>query len=307
MTRPGARLLFVLALLAGCGGSTPSERTPASAVIDVTAIVDQLGTGDAADDEALIDRLATLGDAAVPTLRDAAIQKPEDVRLAVVDALGQIDTTLAVEALLHVVGTNDNARVRASALLALGDRDSPAIRAAFEAALADPSVPLSQTAGATCGARCTSGAAIDRILTMALDTTPAANFARVRATLRRILDGSDQAATDYARSAIRTRTADRLAPDQPPDRRARAALLAADAGIADMETVIAATVTSSPAHVYLRVEAIGWLGQSGTAAAVGALQRALNDPVVAPTAARALQAMAARGIDTTSPGAVPRS
>lgn len=306
MTRTSARLLLVLGLLAGCSGSAPSERTPFDAVVDVTGIIDQLGTGDAADDETVINRLTALGDAAVPALGLAATQRPKAIRLAIVDALGQIDTPLAVDALLHIAGANDEVLVRASALLALGDRDSPGIRDAFERALADPSPPLSQTAGTACGARCTSSAAIDRILTMALDTVPTADFPRVRGTLHRILDGSDRPAADHARAAIRERTAARLDADQPADRRARAALLAADAGIDDIEPVLAATVNSSAA-VFLRVESISWLGRSGTVAAVSALQHGLSDPVVAPAAARALQALATRGIDTAGPGAAPHS
>jgi hypothetical protein len=110
-----------------------------------------------------------------------------------------------------------------------------------------------------------------------------------------LLASGDAVVATRARDAIRARTAPVLAGAGPIDERARAALLAADAGVPDVEPVLVVAATDAR-NTLLRLAAIQWLGRSGSAAAVPALRAGLGDRALAPGAAVALQSLAQRGV-----------
>src|SRR5262245_59949968 len=95
-----------------------------------------------------------------------------------------------------------------------------------------------QTAAVACGAFCTSPASIDRIVDMGLGEIPGAELGRLRRTLIALMSGTDQDAAAHAREVITKRTKAILGGDAPIDARARAALMAADAGATDVEPVL---------------------------------------------------------------------
>jgi HEAT repeat protein len=285
-----------MTVLLGCGDPPPEPAASRYAVtVDLGPTIAQLGAEEQADVDEALERLATIGDPAVPALEDAASHERQGVRLAAVEALAQIDSAAATAALVQIASRNDDPETRATALLHLGTAQRAEGKAALESALRDPAPMVSQTAGVACGALCTSPAAVGRLVDLALDEVSDADLGRMRASLRRLLAGQDQAASVRARNLIRTRTAVILGAAGPIERRVRAAFLAADAGAEDVEAVIIEALRDSTS-VTLRAEAAQWLGRSGTAAAVPALRAAVHDRTIAAAGALGLQAMASRGV-----------
>jgi hypothetical protein len=137
--------------------------------------------------------------------------------------------------------------------------------------------------------------AIDRIVALALNGIPDVEIGRVRTSLVHLMNGADQAAADRTRETVRTRTAPILAGDGPLDVRARAALLAADAGVPDAERTLLVVVAESK-NVVLRSAVLQWLGKNGSAAAVPVVEAASRDATVRPAAALTLQALAKRDV-----------
>ena len=283
----------VVVLLAACGGSSSSRY---DVTIDAAPMIAALGAADSDDVDAAVERLVALGAPVVPALESAATREPRAVRLGAVDALAQIEAPAADDALARVATSDDDTEVRATALVKLGERGSPQARPVLEAALADPVAVVSQSAALACGALCTSPAAIDRIVALGLGPIASTDLGRLRGTLVRVLEGSDAKAAAYARATIDARTREILDGSGSIEMRARAALLAADAGATDVEpTLVAAAGTST--DVALRLAAVGWLTRHGSATAVPALGALRQDPVVGPAATQALRFLATQGVD----------
>jgi HEAT repeat protein len=288
-------IALVILLVGACGGSDSARDARYAATTDLGPTIAQLGATEQSDADAAVERLALLGDPAVPALETAIATEAKPIGLAALDVLGQVGSVRADAALVTVATKHADPEMRATALLRLGEGGRAAARPVLESALADPSPMVSQTAAIACGALCTSPAAIDRIVEIALDAIPDGEVARIRSSLGRVAGGTDPAAASHAREAVRSRTSAILAGGAPLERKTRAALLAADFGLPDMEPTLvaaAAGTTSAP----LRAAAIQWLGRAGGAAAVPTLEASLRDPSTRVGAAMALQAMVARGI-----------
>jgi HEAT repeat protein len=278
---------------AGCGSSEPDGRYVAH--VDLAPLIRQLGAEEQADVDVAVERLAALGDAAVPALAAAVATEPRALGLAAIETLGEIGSPRSDDVLVGIAGKGPDVEVRATALLRLGEGGHAAARPVLEAALADGDPMVSHTAAVACGALCTSPEAIDHLIELGLRGIPEVELGRLRTTLARLLAGEDAAAAARVRDGIRARTAPVLAGAGPIDARARAALLAADAGVPDVEPVLVVAATDAGSTL-LRLAAIQWLGRSGSAAAVPALRAVLADRSLAPGAAVALQSLARRGV-----------
>jgi len=275
------------------GGGTESRY---ATTLDLAPTIAQLGAEEQADVDEASEKLAGLGDVAVPALEAAVASEPRPIQLAALETLGQIGSPRADAALIAIATRpTDDEEIRATALLHLGENGHPAARSILEAALEQPSATVSQTAAVACGALCTSPAAIDRIIEIGIHDVPDAEVVRIRTTLSALFTGPDKAAAAHAREAVRTRTAPILAGDGPLALRTRAALFAADDGVPDVEPVLLAAA-ADPGNVVLRAAAIQWLGRYGSSAAVPILGDMLQKRELTQPVALALQAMVARGI-----------
>jgi HEAT repeat protein len=287
-------LACLLVIAAACDRG--ADRPPGSygAVVDLAPDIRALGAEEQSDVDDAVERLAAHGDIAVPILEQAIASEPTPIKLGAIDAIAQIGTPRARAALAALATRPGDPELRATALLRLGEDGDAAARPALEAALADPAPMVSQTAAVACGALCTSPASIERIVALGLEGMPAHELDRLRATLGQLLARTDDVG-ERTRSIVRARTDAILASGGSVDARTRAALLAADAGRDDVESILLVGVRDA-GSVALRVAAMRWVGRSGSAAAVPVLQAALGDRAVAADAALALQTMAGRGI-----------
>jgi HEAT repeat protein len=255
---------IVAVSVSACGDSS----TPYVATIDLSRLIRRLdpdapgGGDDAVDADEAVERLTALGDGAVPTLETALAKEGKPIRLGIVEVLSGIETDRANDALARIARADPEPEVRASALLRLGATGGKAARPALEAGLDDPSPVVNQTAAVTCAALCTSPAAIDHMLDIALDTLPDAELARMRGSLAALLAGPDRTAAGYAHDRLVARTAAILAGTATPDARARAAIFAMLAGMPGMEPILAETVRSS-SNTMLRTEALHVLQRAG--------------------------------------------
>jgi HEAT repeat protein len=289
--RLAIQALLVALVVAGCDRS--DRRYVAET--DLGPMIAQLGAEEQMDVDEAAERLAGIGDPAVPALESTIAHESHGVALGAIDALSQIGSERAVTALVNVARTQTDAELRATALLKLGEGKHAAARPVLEDALGDGSDMVRQTAAVACGALCTSPAAIDRIVDMGLGDMPAAELGRLRLTLVQLMAGEDHGAAAHAREVIGKRAKAILGGDAPVDARARAALIAADGGATDVEPMLV-EVAGGSGTLILRLAAIQWLGGHGTAAGVPVLGTALQDRTTAPAAAIALQALAARGV-----------
>ena len=290
------RTLFpiVVVLALACDRSRDESRYAVE--VDLAPTIAQLGAEEQADVDDAVERLAGLGDAAVPALERAVTTEQRPIALAAIEALGQIGTPRSDTALMAVATRQTDGELQATALLRLGEGGRPTARPILEAALVNSSTMVSHTAAIACGTVCASPAAIDRIVDIGLREVPDVDLGRIRVTLVRLLKGTDQTAATRTREAIVTRTAPILAAaDAPPDLRTRAALMAADAGVPDLEPVLLAAARD-PKNAVLRAAAVQWLGRNGTAAAVPLLQSMLETQTLTQPVALALQAMVARNV-----------
>jgi HEAT repeat protein len=291
-------VLCVSALAVGCGKvDEPTTEIDRRYVleVDLGPTIKQLAAEEQADIDEATERLASFGDPVVPVLERALATEPDPIKLAIIDALSQIDTAPAFTALIAVGRHATDPEVRATALLRLGENGWAPARPALEAALGDPSPMVAQTAAIACGALCTTPAAIDTIIDMALRDMADVELGRVRVSIGRLLAGPDQAAATHARETIQRRTAPILASTAPLEARTRAALLAADAGVPDVEPVLLAAARDGE-NGMLRIAAITWLGKSGGPAGIPVLEAGLQDRNTAQAAALALQAASGRGV-----------
>jgi HEAT repeat protein len=283
--------------VAACGDSSKpaAGRAPYTATIDVSALVRQLGSEETFDADEAAERLAGLGDAVVPALEGALATEGKPVRLGIVDALGPMESARAGEVLARIARSDPEPEVRGMAVLKLGEGAAPAARPALEAALADASALVSQTAAVACGALCTTPAAIDRMIDVALESLPDTDLPRMRASLGRLLAGPDREAARYAHDRLVARTAAILASAAPLDARGRAAIFAMQVDVPGMEPTLVEVVRSARSTM-LRTAALETVARTGSAAAVAPLEEALRDPTVAVAAAGALRSIAARGV-----------
>jgi HEAT repeat protein len=289
-------VVLALVTASACTGDAPPPASSTSrytVVLDLTDSIAKLGADDAVDEA--VEHIAQMGPAAVPALQTALAREGTAIRLAVIQVLEQIDGAEALGVLAHVAAGDAEPQVRATAVLALGDRSDAAVRPALESALADGVTSVRQTAAVACGARCTSIAAVDRMIDIALGDFPETDLPRMRASLARLLAGTDRDAAGHARTRLVERTTPMLEAAGPLDTRARAALFATLVEAPASEAVLVETVRESK-NVGLRTAAIGALTQDGTAAAVSALAAGANDPLVNAALVRVLRAIAARNV-----------
>jgi HEAT repeat protein len=288
----GARIacLGVLLVLAACARA----RDPYVVAVDVAPWLQALGSEDVTVSDAARARLLTLGPAVLPALAAALDREPPAVRTGVVDVLSRLEGADTLPLLLRAA--HDTAdEVRFQALLALALVRDPRARPVVEGALADPVARVRCAAAGACAAVCASPAAIARLVEMALDDEPFSNAAAARRSLEHVLADPQGARAALARDAIAAHARPVLDRDAGVARRARAALLVADAGDAAGSAALVDALRPG-VETHLRLSALYALGTVGDGAAVAAIVPLLDEAGPQPYAVDALRRMAERGV-----------
>ena len=284
-------------VLAACDRA---ETPPRYAVtLDVAPLIRQLDAETTLDADEAAEQLAHLGEPVIATLEAALATEPKPIRLGLLEALAQMESPRALAVIARVAHEDGDPEVRGNAVLKLGESAQASVGPALEVALNDPSPLVSHTAAVVCGALCTTPAAIDRMIDIALGALPDVELLRMRGCVARLLESHDAAAVRHAHDRLLERTAIILASSESIDRRARAALFAMQAGASDAEPVLAAAILQSTS-TGLQTAALHELAKHGTAASVPTLERLVRAQKVPGGALLALQSIAARGVPEAS-------
>jgi HEAT repeat protein len=265
---PIAAILVAALLGTSCG--KPSEPADAySVTLDVGPWIEALGSDDLFESEPALDRLVALGPAAIAPLEAALEREGPAVRAGAVNTLGQIALPECVPPLIRAARDPDQ-EVRAEALTTLGRLGDERAREAVESALHDPAPVVVQAAAAACGVLCRSPAALRRLVEVALSSETTAGALAARNGIRVILAGSDTDQNAALREVLIELAVPLLQADAPAMQRARAALLAADAGDSRAIPWLVEAVKMEEAPL-LRLQAVLTLGSMADPAAVNAL------------------------------------
>ena len=291
--RHAASLLCVAVAvgLIACGGSSGEYRVERDVGADIRAV----GSDDLETSEPAADRLVAMGPDSVPALKTALGREPPAVRLGVVEVLGRIDHPDALAVLVGVAARDDDTDVRSAAIRTLGAGAAPeAARPVVEAALTDPAPGIRLAAAGACAALCASPAALERLVTLAIEDPPLPNGVAARAAVIQILRDSDPERAGRVRAAIGARVPSALH-DGDAQTGLRAALLASDVGDPSGREVLARAVRGD-APPLLRLQAVHALGRIGDEAAVPALAALDGQAGFGEYACDALRRLAARGV-----------
>lgn len=282
---------FVLLHASGCA------RNPYRVTIDAEPLIRALGSDDLFESDPAEDKLLSLGPAAVPLLAKALEREPANVRVGVVGVLDLLRLPEAAPLLLSAAANDADEEVRADAVLALDNVKDPHRRQVIEAALGDPSPLVRVAAIQLCATLCSSPAALDRLVQIAIsDQQPrTGGWARLSLAMMINQDAKSARATD-ARAAVERRARPLLGATSSLEARARAALLIAELGDRAAAPVLVQAVRDEGARPY-RLHAAYALGEVGDAAAVPVLAELLGgDPTTAAYGADALRKLADKGI-----------
>jgi HEAT repeat protein len=258
-------MLVLLALAAACGGGSepPPEPGPYRVVIDVAPQVRAFGEDTASADEA-VDQLVHLGPPVVPAMATVLAREPRDGRQKAIEVLLQIADPTCLPPLVQAARSDEDEDVRADALRALGALGDPRATPVLEEMLADPRETVRVGAIMGCGALCTSPSALERLAAIALDATQPALALAARTTLGQLRAGG----ADVSGAVEKAVAYD----GGSPDRKALAALVAADAdAAAAMPTMIAALPGASPALQRQLVWRLAAVGDETTVSPLAAL------------------------------------
>jgi len=279
VTRATGVLLAALAIL-GCrreqeppphADTQPKAAAPAQPVTrDISPHLAALAGDDRIVAHDAEGALVELGPGVVPALLAAFPNQPPAARVGIVRVLAELRTGEAVAALMQSAAQDTPVEVRAASLRALAKLGDARSRELVTAALDDPLPAIRWAALDACATVCTAPEAIEKVAALAVsDPDPTAGImARGALTQLRMRGHADPVAAAVAakvRPALSAGT---------PDTRARAALVAADAGdTAALASLAALAPGVSPA---LQRQVAFTLGVAGDAAAVAPL-RALLD------------------------------
>jgi HEAT repeat protein len=287
---------IVVAALLGTSCGKPSEPADAySVTLDVSPWIHALGSDDLFESEPALDSLVALGPAAIEPLEAALEREGPAVRAGAVNALGQIALPECVPPLIRAA-RDPNQAVRTEALTTLGWMRDERAREAVESALHDPAPVVVQAAAAACGVLCRSPAALRRLVELALSSETTSGALAARNGLRVILAGSDTDRNAALREVLDELAVPLLQADAPAMQRARAALLAADAGDRQAIPWLVEAVKMEDAPL-LRLQAVLTLGSMADPAAVNALLQVTRteNGALAAAACQALGQLAKRG------------
>jgi HEAT repeat protein len=261
---------IVVAALLGTSCEKAAEPADAySVAVDVGPWIQELGSDDLFESEPALESLVALGPAAIPPLETALEREGPAVRVGVINTLGQIGLPACVPPLIHAARDPDQ-EVRAEALTTLGRLGDERAREVVESALHDPVPVVVQAAAAACGGLCRSPAALRRLVELALSFETTFGALAARNGLRVILAGSDTERNAALREVLEELAIPLLQADAPAMQRARAALLAADAGDRRAIPWLVEAVRIEDAPL-LRLQAVLTLGSMADPAAVNAL------------------------------------
>jgi HEAT repeat protein len=188
--------------------------------------------------------------------------------------------------------------VRAQALTTLGWLRDERGREAAESALHDPAPVVVQAAAAACGVLCRSPAALRRLVELALSSETTSGALAARNGLRVMLADPDTNRNAALREVLNELVVPLLQADAPALQRARAALLAADAGDRRAIPWLVEAVKMKEAPL-LRLQAVLTLGSMADPAAVNALLQVkrAEKAALGAAACQALGQLAKRGVE----------
>jgi HEAT repeat protein len=262
---------------------------------DLGADIRALGSDDLETSEPAADRLVAMGPDAVPALAKALEREPPAVRAGVVEVLGRVDHPDARAALVGVAARDGDPEVRSTAIRTLGTGGpSDAARPVVETALTDAAPGVRLAAAGACAALCGSPAALERLVTLAIEDQPLPNGIAARAAVIQILASGDAARAEAVRAAIRVHAPLALRGGDG-GARLRAALLASDMGDPGGREALEGAVRGD-APPLLRLQAIHALGRVGDDRAVPALAALDGQPGLGDYGYDALHRLAARGV-----------
>lgn len=297
LAQPGGRLVLALALL-GSGIASAGEY---EVCVDVTEDIRNVGSDDLFDSEPAADRLDALGAAAWPVLLRALEKEGPAVREGIVGVLASAtDPDDTVRQGLGRVARSDPAEaVRAVAVPALRKLAGKESVEVVVAALGDPSPAVRREAITACTGICTSDAALERLVELALTDEPLPNALQARRVLWGLTsEGREAGIVEKIRAgAVAESEPGKGSGTESAERRALlAALLLAELGDdSRLDTVARAIRSDQPVALRIHaVHAIGRLGGVDRVPLVAKLQ--LEDPALAFYAHDALERMSERGI-----------
>jgi HEAT repeat protein len=271
---PAAAAALLVFGASGC--EQGDDKAPAAsayvATVDLAREIRDFGEETATADEAG-ERVAKMGDAAVPALAGALERESVDVRKKAVEVLGDIGTPAAVPALMAAAERDADESIRGDALRALGAIGDERAHAVLSAALRDTGLHVRAGGVVGCATLCRSGEDIDRIAEIAAREAHRRVAAAARATLsslRQAGSGEDAAvrrAIDARRPLLQTGS---------PDERALVALLVSGVDEGGAPAALAATLEHA-SHPLQRQ--VSWrLGAVGDAGAIAPLSALLSSP-----------------------------
>jgi len=267
--------------------------------IDTRPWIEALRSDDLFVADPAIEALGELGDSVIPALEAAFSIENEQARLHIVEVLRDIRTPATVP-LLGRAASDPQSDIRGDAIEALGKLADPAGREYIEAGLRDPDSTVQRKAVGACNRLCTSPAAVERLVELAIDRETNA-YTRARQSLHQLMQRGkvDRASVQ----ALSRRIALPVMNDPGAPNRDLAALMVATAGLPEAlpNLIECATrhIDNQPMVSILCVQA---LGESGLDDAIPPLvELAAGDHrLLAPAACKALFTLAA-----TNPKAKP--
>jgi HEAT repeat protein len=262
--------------------------------VDTKPWIDDLGTDDLFRFDPAADKLAALGDAAVPALAAAFDGGDAQLRLGVVEVLRDIGTPAAHPLLLRAASDSDQ-EVRADAILALGVLRVEDGTAIVEHALGDENPRINRAAAVACRSVCRSEEGMRHLARIAVHGEPAI-AKTARESVHGLLGREDRA--DRARAAVESIAATQLDSRVDPITRVRAALL-----LVEIDTQRALPwlryFVESGDHPLVQFDAFLAIGKYGGSEEVPFLVRLRDEPErpMTASACKALGLMAKRGIE----------
>lgn len=285
--------LVALGLALGSLGGCREEGSPYLLEIDLGGSLHDLASDDLDVSSRAASRLAAIGRPVLPALAAALHREPKEVRLGVIEVLGEMADEGVTPLLADAVADPD-ARVRADAALALRSHPGAVAEQGLLRALGDPDPKVRRNAATACGAACRSATAVRALVGCALDDSASpAGWSAVVALcrLRTIGDPALEATIDAAVSAAAPARLARA--DVQP--RVRAAVLLAVMGDQRAAPVLEVIVAESR-DTRERLRAIYGLGFVAGPGAVPVLRGLLAEPAIAAYASDALRRAAERGV-----------
>ena len=169
-------------MVAATDESATPTADPYVVTIDVRPWIVALRSDDLFQVDPAIERLAALGDHALPALQAALRNEGRLTKVNIVEVLRDIHTPATAPLLIEAAADEDE-EVRHDAIAALGRLGDPRGGPALETALDDPVIGVRRAAVMGCLSLCTSPRALRRLVQMSLEEQTAVSARTSRAVV----------------------------------------------------------------------------------------------------------------------------